>query len=239
MSKRWGVSRWGVAALVLAIAILPRAAQGQVLNFEGILPPGSQFVSIGNFYDGGAGPNFGIDFSANALALCLNTPGNICSNTSRGGLGDPSSQLGGLFFLDGPSTFMNSNAGFTDGFSFFYSAFNTGGSFQVFSGLDGTGTLLASLTLGTTPGTCSAIYSANFCPFVAAGVSFAGTGHSVVFAGVSNQIVFDDVTFGSSTPGDLGGGDTTTPEPASIALMATGLCGAGIVARRRRPRTAA
>jgi hypothetical protein len=223
--------------LVLAIAILPHAAQGQVLTFEGILAPGASNGAIGNFYDGGAGPNFGIDFSSNALAVCLNTPGHFCNNTSRGGLGDPNSQLGGLFFLDGPSTFMNSNTGFTSGFSFFYSAINSGGSFQVFSGLDGTGTLLGSLTLGTTPSTCDfALYGAGFCPYIAAGLDFSGTAHSVVFAGVANQIAFDDVTFGSSTPGEPG---TTTPEPASIVLMATGLCGAGIVARRRRPRKAA
>ena len=134
---------------------------------------------------------------------------------------------------------MNSNAGFTDGFSFFYTAVNSGGSFQVFSGLDGTGTLLGTLVLGTTPsGGCDPIYAASFCPFVAAGLDFAGTGHSVVFAGVANQIAFDDVTFGSSTPGG-GGEPTTTPEPASIVLMATGLCGVGVVARRRRTRNAA
>ena len=238
MSKRWGVSRWAAAALLVAVAILPRAAGGQVLNFEGILPPGVQFAPIGNFYDGGAGPNFGIDFSANALALFLNTTTEQLSNTSRGGQGDPTSQLGGLLFLDGPSTVMNSAAGFTDGFSFFYTAIAVGGSFTVFSGLDGTGTNLGTLALGTTPSTCDPSYGAGFCPFFAAGLSFAGTGHSVVFAGVANQIVFDDVTFGSATPGG-GGGETTTPEPASIALMATGLCGVGVVARRRRTRTSA
>ena len=232
--------RWAVTTLVAAVAIFARPAQAQVLNFEGIVSPGNPIVTIGNFYNGGAGPNFGIDFSPNALALCLNTLTDSCSgvsNTSRGGLGNPTSQGGGLLFLEGSSTFMDSNNGFTDGFSFFYSAIGSGGSFQVFSGLDGTGTLLGSLTLGTTPSTCAPGFNAGFCPFIAAGLSFAGTGHSVVFAGVANQIVFDDVTFGSSVP-DQGPG-TTTPEPASIVLMATGLCGVGAVARRRRKKSAA
>jgi hypothetical protein len=74
-----------------------------VLKFENIIPAGSTNTPIGNYYNGGGGPanNFGISFSDNALALCLNTPGVVCSNTSRGGQGDPTSQNGGLFFLAG------------------------------------------------------------------------------------------------------------------------------------------
>ena len=116
---------------------------------------------------------------------------------------------------------MNRADGFTNGFSFFYAAPNSGGSFSVWSGLNGTGTLLASLVLGTTASTCVG-FGATFCPFVAAGVSFADVARSVTFAGVANQIVFDDVTFGNATPDmppDLG----VVPEPASIVLMGTGL----------------
>lgn len=210
------------------VIALPTVAGAQVLTFEGILRPGQQNAPIGNYYNGGAGPNYGIEFSPNALAICLNTLTTFCSNGSRGGQGDPASQFTGLFFLSGSNTFMNRSAGFTDGFSFFYTAVNSPGAFSVWSGLNGTGTLLASLTLPTTPrGPCPG-YNADFCPFVPRGVGFAGVAKSVTFAGVANQIAFDDVTFGSQVPGSV------VPEPASMILLGTGLVGVFGVARRRR-----
>jgi hypothetical protein len=221
--------RRGIAlALVLAA---PALADAQVLTFEGISDFSSSATApIGNFYNGGAGPNFGVEFSPNALALCLNTATRQCSNGSRGGRGDPASQGTALFFLSGASTFMNRAAGFNDGFSFFYGApFGTPGSFSVWSDLNGTGTLLGTVALPLTaqgPGPC---FGAQGCPFFAAGLAFSGTARSVTFEGVANEIAFDDVTFGSATPGP-----TTTPEPATTMLLATGLAALTWVARRRR-----
>jgi hypothetical protein len=222
--------------LVAALAV-PAAAVAApiVLNFEGVnstYPSGYAFVQ--DFYNGGvssdgtSGTNFGVGFSANAQAICLNTIGVTCSNTSRGGLGDPASQLGALFFLSGSETFMNVSAGFDTGFSFNYTAVNTGGSISVYDGLSGTGNLLATLDLPTTPtGSCTG-YNAGFCPFFPIGVGFAGIARSVSFAGVANQIVFDDVTFGSVTPGE-----GTVPEPMTLALLGTGLAARAFSKRRR------
>jgi hypothetical protein len=188
-------------------------------------------VFILNYYNGGTsslgttGPNYGVSFPANALNICLNTLTTDCSNTSRGGLGDPHSQLGALFFLTGSNTFVNVAAGFTTGFSFNYTAVNVGGSVSVWSGLNGTGTLLATLNLPTTPsGPCPG-YNAGFCPFFPIGVTFPGTAMSINFGGTANQIVFDDVTFGSSSPG--------TPEPGTLALFGSGVVGfAGLLRRK-------
>ena len=201
------------------------------LNFEGInatYPSG--FATINGFYNGGtssdgtSGTNYGVEFTGNAQAICLNTPGVYCSNTSRGGVA-PGSEKGGLFWLDGPNTYMNYAAGFDTGFSFNYAAPNTPGSVSVYDGLNGTGTVLATLNLGLTPSTCDSSYGALYCPFVAAGVNFAGTAKSISFAGTANFIVFDDVTFGSAVPG--------VPEPSTYALFGLGLAGLFYATRKR------
>jgi hypothetical protein len=205
------------------------------LDFEGInatYPSGYAF--IGGFYNGGtssdgtSGTNFGIEFTDNAQAICLNTLGVVCSNTSRGGI--PGSTLGGLFFLSGAQTFMNVAKGFDTGFSFNYTAINNPGSISVYDDLNGSGNLLASLVLPTTPsGPCPG-FNAGFCPFFALGIGFAGIAKSVSFAGVANQIVFDDVTFGSITPPGPG----VVPLPPALPLLASGLAALGFVSWRKK-----
>jgi hypothetical protein len=226
-----------MAALVCAVGASAQAAVVS-LNFEGVnanYPSG--YANILEFYNGGVssdgttGTNYGVSFGSNALAICLNSTSVVCSNTSRGGVGDPNSQKGGLFFLDGSQTFMNMASGFDTGFSFNYVSLNYSGSVGVYDGLNGTGNLLATLDLSPNAGSCPG-YSAGFCPFSAKGVSFSGVGKSISFAGVANQIVFDDITFGSAVPGpDTGGG---VPEPATWAMMIAGFGMAGVALRRRR-----
>lgn len=222
-----------VAAAVISLSAAGSASADVVsLNFEGInatYPSG--FANVNEFYNGGtssdgtSGTNYGISFGSNALAICLNSTTVVCSNTSRGGLA-PGSDKGGLFFLDGAETFMNVAAGFDTGFSFNYVSFSFAGAVNVYDGANGTGNILATLNLTPNAGSCPG-YSAGFCPFSASGVNFAGTAFSVGFAGVANQIVFDDVTFGSSIPGAV-------PEPETYALMLAGLATVAAVARRRK-----
>ena len=220
-----------VAAAALAAVIAPASAAVVSLDFEGInntYPSG--YANILEFYNGGTssdgttGTNYGISFGDNALAICLNSLSVSCSNTSRGGLA-PGSEKGALFFLSGDQTFMNVAAGFDTGFSFNYVSLTYAGAVNVFDGANGTGTILATLNLTPNAGSCPG-YGAGFCPFSPKGVSFLGVAHSIGFAGVANQIVFDDVTFGSITPG--------VPEPETYALMLAGLATVAAITRRRK-----
>lgn len=225
----------------LTVVAAASSAQAAVisLNFEGVnatYPSGFAFVN--GFYNGGtssdgtSGVNHGIEFTGNAQAICLNTVGVSCSNTSRGGVGDPTSDKGALFFLSGSETFMNVAAGFDTGFSFNYAAIFQGGTISVFDGLGGTGTLLGTVVLGLTTSNCGPEFSAGFCPFKSAFIAFAGIAQSVSFGGVANQIVFDDVTFGSITPG-------TIPVPAALPLLLTAIGGLGVASRFRKNRATA
>jgi len=226
--------QWLAAAAIVLGASSVAQANVVSLNFEGVnknYPGGNaqilDFYNGGTSSDGTSGVNYGVSFSSNALAICLNTPGVSCSNTSRGGLA-PGSEKAGLFFLSGTSTTLNYAAGFDTGFSFNYAEPNTNGGFvQVWDGLDGTGNLLGQLNLALTPSTCSGIYSAQYCPFVPLGLAFLGTGKSIVFGGVADFVVFDDITFGAVNPG---GG---VPEPATWAMMIGGFGLAGMALRRR------
>ncbi len=96
---------------------------------------------------------------------------------------------------------------------------------DVFSGLDGTGSLLASLTLPSTPD--------PYNVWVPIGVSFAGTAQSAVFSGSADFIGFDNITLGSTTPG--------VPEPAAWSMLLLGVAGLGATLRgaRRKVSTAA
>jgi hypothetical protein len=225
------------AAVAAALPMASVQAGVIVLNFEDINAsyPATNYANIQQFYNGGnssqgtSGTNYGVSFEDNAQAICLNTLGTTanCSNASRGGLGDPNSQRGGVFFTAGSGTTMNVDAGFDTGFSFFYTAVNQGGAVQVFDGLDGTGSLLASLNLSTTSSACSDNYGADFCPFVAAGVNFAGTAKSINWGGVDDQVVFDDITFGSSNPGQV-------PVPGTLGIVGLGLVGLARMRRRKK-----
>lgn len=235
MSKK---SILAAAALACGLAVSGAASANTiVLNFEGIGAfPFDSNITVGDFYNGGtssagtSGTDFGVGFSNNALALCLNSDTVFCSNTSRGGLGDPGSQQGAMFFNSGSAAYMNVAAGFDTGFSFYYSSPFFTAEVAVYDGLNGTGNVLASVILGLTPLTACGSFPGNYCPFVEAGIAFAGTARSVGFGG-NNSAVYDDVTFGSVTPG------VPTPQvplPAGFPLLAAALVGLGALRRRSR-----
>ena len=177
------------------------------LDFEGI---GNQ-AAVGDFYNGGLGVNYGVEFVGNALGIVAAEAGGTGNFTNA-----PSMPTI-LFWLDGPATIMNVAAGFTSGFATYYSSIDQPGSIGIYDGLNGTGNLLATLNLTAlgSQGTSGAAYDT----WALIGTTFEGTAKSVVFGGTANYIGFDNVTFGSNIPA-----------PGALALVAA----AGLTARRRR-----
>ena len=228
--------RVAVASAVLTVgAFLASAASAQVLTFEGL----KDQEEVLNFYDGGLGgsgsgpgPNFGVTFTPNSLAIIEQDQGG-----SGNFKGEPSPKTI-LFFLTGAAATMNVPGGFSTGFSFFYSAASTPGVITVWSGPDETGTILATLNLPVTgngsgkPG-CG---TNTFCPFTPIGVTFAGVAHSIDFGGTVNQIGFDNITLGSSTPGGMADLTVPTLDTWAFVTLAGLLAIAGIAAIRRRQR---
>src|SRR5262245_60609999 len=108
-----------VASIAL-LAILPGVARSSVvtLTFEGL----QNLEPIESYYNGGLGgfgsgpgPNYGIVFTPDSLAVI---------SAAAGGTGNISNLPSGdtaAFFLSGSGDTMNVAAGFTTGFSFYYS----------------------------------------------------------------------------------------------------------------------
>jgi hypothetical protein len=188
----------------MAIALLVFVGQAcaigttTVLTFEGL----QDQESINDFYNGGtgslgsSGPNDGVSFTSDSLALKSTNP---LSNFSNNPSGDTIA-----FFLNGFGDTMNVAGGFDTGFSFFYAA-AFAGSVNVYDGLNGTGSLLASLALPVTQN--------PYTEWAAIGVTFNGIAKSAVFGGSANYIGFDDITLGSSTPGQ------SVPDGGSTMLL--------------------
>jgi hypothetical protein len=187
-----------------------------VLDFEGV----GDFNPVGDYYNGGGGTNYGVSFSEATLALV---------DADAGGSGNFANEPTGdtvMFFLDANSAILNYGAGFTTGFSFFYSS-STAATVTVYDGENGTGNVLGTLNLEAQGfDNCSGDPTGSFCNWTAVGVAFAGTAKSIDFGGTANQTGFDNITFGSDRP--------VVPEPSTYALMLAGLGSVGMMIRRRR-----
>jgi PEP-CTERM motif len=231
-----------LAGAVFALATASSAQAQIILKFDDVLgaTTSEEGVTLGNYYNGaGAGVNFGVEFVGTAWAYCFNRPGlTDCSNTSWGSGTDANAAesrgtrgAGLSFGLSG--AVMNRSAGFSGGFSFFYTnPFAVDAGFSVWSGVNGTGTLLATWSASITADgrSIAGCFGAAYCPFVAAGIGFEGIARSVTFTGEYKYVAFDDLTLGSLTPGVPS--PSVVPEPTAYALMATGLL--GLVGLRRR-----
>jgi hypothetical protein len=227
-----------LAAIVAVLPLALSSVQGSPISLDFSLPSlpsggGNGYEQILNYYNGGTdqygdtGPNYGISFGSAALALGQYplAPGSNTGDEPGGG--------NALFFLNsGSSAIMNVAGGFTTGFSFYYCAYLPG-TINVYSGVNDTGTLLASLTLPAV-GVQTTIGEPYFGRegWTPIGVSFSGTAESVDFGGTANEITFADVTFGSATP-MIGNNVPDNTGPTIYLFAALGLAGMVWVSRKQ------
>lgn len=196
------------------LASLANANTAVLVDFE--TPTSFAFVEA--HYNGGtdsallAGANLGVSFTVDAMALQNDALGPYFSNAP--------SPLGVMAPV-GPDATMNVAAGFTGAVGFSYSLAGTGFLLQgvnVYSGLNGTGALLASFNLAPN-NAFAACTTPAYCRFDQVSSSFFGTAKSMRFGNAANLAAFDNISI------------TAVPEPTTLLLMSLGL---GAVALRRR-----
>ena len=182
-----------IALFLLLLPALLEAQTKGVVNFGSL----KNLEFIDQFYNGGKGSlgsgpgqNFGIQFTANAQAII---------SASKGGSGNFIGNPGGLpvmFFQTGNNVTMTATNGVGVALWFYYSALQTG-SATVYAGPNGTGTILASVTLPPNNSGCNTY---KLCVWSTVGVSLSATAGSIRFAGVPDYLAIGPVHLGSAIP---------------------------------------
>ena len=196
------LGRTAALSVMFSACAMPAFAQSTTtLTFEGL----GNRETVNQFYNGGTGgngsgpgTNYGVSFSANALALIDSDAGG------SGNFGGEPSPDTILFFQSGAAATLNVPAGFTTGFSFYYASPVSAGTVIVYDGPNAIGNVLATISLPTTPNNGAPDPTGSYSPFLPYGVSFSGTARSVDFGGSAGNIGFDNITLGASSPVDPG-----------------------------------
>jgi len=154
---------------------------------------------INQYYDGGngslgsgPGPNLGLQFTSNAQAVV---------SASKGGSGNFINNPGGspvMFFQTGPNIAITATNGIQTALWFYYSALQSGVA-TVYSGPNGTGNILASVTLPPNNSGCTTY---KLCVWSVVGVPLSETAGetagSISFAGVPDYLAIGPIHMGSA-----------------------------------------
>jgi hypothetical protein len=210
--------RRGLLLVALSVVVAsPAAASPITLTFEGI----GHNNQVATFY-----VLQGITFSANAIAQT--STGNPAFQNL------PSEET--ILTQEQGSITIDVLGGFTGGVSVYYAVNTNRSGFQVFSGPNGTGSVLV-----TSPGFIDNIGGLNTCTaganpgdpacWTLVSANFAGTGLSIRLPSVDGTLLFDNLTL--NLVQDPLQDPSAVPEPASMLLLGSGLVG---VARHLRNR---
>lgn len=225
MNKRFTI--FSLAAACGLMGMASSRAAVSTLTFEGLMD-GEDVLDFysGGFggYGSGPGPDHGVIFSSNALAL-VDSDDSPSGNGNIGGEPSPSTVM---YFLGGPSVTVTYAAGFDASLAFYYSSPYYGGEVSIYDGVNGSGSLLAFFEIPTTPENDAPDPTGMYSPLLPIELQFQGTARSVQLGGAAGFIVFDDVVLGSPV--------SPIPEPGNVLALGC-LLASGLVLRVRRSRT--
>ncbi len=203
------------AALVLAVTTSAWADAPITIDFEGAVGyvnPIAEFYNGGSDGAGNSGANLGVSFTDAAVGISNDVNFSYYSNAPTGGT---------VMAAFDTTALMNVASGFSGQLTFWYaSSVTTLDAVNIYSDLNGTGTLLASASLfGNASLGCS---DTAFCRFDLTSVKFAGVAKSVNFGGNAQFVAYDNI------------GITPVPEVDTYVMLAAGLVAMAFIKRRQQ-----
>lgn len=195
----------------LAAGLLSAApAFSLTLDFQDV--GGYNFVQ--EYYNGGTndagltGTNYGVSFGLDVLGITNDEYFTYYDNAPNAG----------VIAAVGADSALSFTTGFSGAVSFHYSA-TAATTVTVFSGLNGTGSALATFQLAANDGACTE--ELPFCSWSLASLNIGGVGHSIQFGDSAGVAGFDNITVAA------------VPVPAAGWLMLSALGGLGLARRKK------